>query len=152
MNLSVGSRYSYNSSTSDLTQDGFTESDVDIHIDASAYFGNFNVGINIVPIRGLQYQGISYNREMAVNSIYAYYRYRHFQFGLQWQNPLTGKAFLTQTYNLSKVHPGYNDYYIKDFNNMVLISVQYRFGIGNVYKKPNIFTQKASTDEILRAF
>lgn len=121
-------------------------------LNATGYFGPVNVSVSYMPVRGLQLQGYSYSRSMAVNSITAYYRYRNFQFGVIWQSPLTRRAYFNQTYSLSNVHPKYSEYYIKDFNNMVLLSVQYRFGFGDVYNKPNISTDKVSTTDVLIAY
>lgn len=123
-----------------------------VRFNASAYINDFNFSLDLTPIRGLQYQGAAYSREMVFNSISASYRYRNFQFGIQWQNPLTSKAFLTQTYYLSKVHPRYNEYYISDFNNMILFSVQYNASFGHSYKKPNVTTYKTAVKDIITAY
>lgn len=119
---------------------------------ASAYVDNFFFSLNIVPIRGLQFGGASYSRQMAFNSISAFYRHRGFQFGIQWQNPLTSKANLSQTYYFSKAHPQYSDYWIKKFNNMVLFSVQYNVSFSSSYNKQNVNTEKAGVNEVIKAY
>lgn len=120
-------------------------------LNASAYVGKFNFSLNYVPVRGLQYQGSFYTRQTASNSISAFYWWRGFQFGVRWRSPFMSKSNLNQRYNFSKVHPTYDEYYIGDFNNMILLTVQYNVSFGKSYSKQYINTRKTSVKDIITA-
>ena len=120
-------------------------------VNASAYIGKFYFSINWDPVRGLQHQGSFYTRSTPSNLISVFYRYRGFQFGARWRNPFMSKSNLTQRYRFSKVHPQYDEYYIKDFNNLILLSVQYNVSFGKSYNKQYINTRKVSVKDIITA-
>lgn len=150
VNVSVD--FGCNSFRLNLPDESISKSHMFCRVNASAYFGAFNVNLQCMPVRGIQYQGLMYTRQTAFNSISATYTYRRLQFGLSWQNPLTRKAVLSQRFGLSKVHPTQSEYCIKDFNNMVLLSVQYRLAVGKEFKKPRVSTGKVSTSDIITAY
>ena len=107
-------------------------------LNANAYFGPLTISARVDPIKGIQYGNNSYTYYRAFNYLSVNYRYKDLLFGIEWQNPMTKRAFFDQIYGLSKVHPTIETYEIKNFNNMILFTLQYQLKFGNRYKKPSV--------------
>ena len=115
-------------------------------LNANAYFGPLNISARVDPIKGIQYGNNSYTYYRAFNYLSLSYRYKNFLFGIEWQNPMTNRAFFDKIYGLSKVHPTIDTYEIRNFNNMILFSVQYQLKFGNRYKKSSIKFSNVRTE------
>lgn len=147
--ISLSADLSYNQFWVNTTEGSVSRGRLDLRFYGSAYFGPFSIYLNLTPIRGLGFNPSSYTyyRQLADTYIGISYRYKHFQFGLQSQNLFAKKANFIQTYHLSKIHPRYEEYCIKNFNNMILFSIQYLIDFGHKYTKPNINSHRVNTEK-----
>lgn len=128
MNLSVGSRYSYNSSTSDLTQDGFTESDVDIHSHQVYVYGKFgwsNRGFSIIGSPGVRYYSTDNG---TINESYC-----------RWRGVISASQNITNNISANytvSVDPAYPT--LRDYSTVIQRIDEFSAQTGNPYLKQSL--------------
>lgn len=109
----------------------------ELGMDINFYYKRWSGSLSYAPIMAYQFYGDSFTINNPYNGVSLMYNLNHWQFGISYRNPFTSKANRIRNYSLSKVHRTVSEYHIGDFNNLVLLSVQYRANFGTSFKKAN---------------
>lgn len=104
-------------------------------ISANAYFGNWTIFASYLLAPQYSVYGQRFIRQTRNDYIGARFRWRNFNFSAMLWNPFTKKGLYNESYTLSKVHPYKESYCIKDFANMVELTIVYRVNFGKLFQK-----------------
>lgn len=115
-------------------------------ISANAYFGNWTIFANYAIAPRYSLDGRTFCRDIRFDYFGANYRWKDFSFGAKVINAFTRKGFYQQTETPSKVRPVHNTFYIKDFANMVELSIVYRVNFGKTFNRANRTLQNGGID------
>ena len=99
------------------------------------YWGNWNVSGSITLFPQYGFNGTSIYQSIRSFYMGAGYKWKNWNFNCMLSNPFTKRGFYQKTQDISSVHPVKEEYCIKDFANMVTVSVQYRVNFGKIFEK-----------------
>lgn len=107
------------------------------NVSANAFWGNWTVFADFDILPQYRMSGNSMSESARFNSIGVQYRYNKWFFKCFVANPFTRRGYKTENFTVSDVRPSYNETYIKDNANMVVLGVTYRTNFGKSMKKAN---------------
>ncbi len=102
-----------------------------------AYWRNWQLFVQFMPIRPDMLSGTQIYRQIGFNSITLSYNWNKWSFSAQLDYPFSHHGFHQRSWEISNVRPESRDYYIKDQQNMVSLSVTYSTSFGRMLQKPN---------------
>ena len=103
-------------------------------VSANVYIGNWTIYANYAIAPRYSLDGRTFCRDIRFDYFGTKFRWRDFSFGAKIINAFTRKGFYQVTDTPSKVKPIYNEFYIKDFANMVELTIVYRVNFGKSYQ------------------
>lgn len=114
-----------------------TDSSVYSSVSANAYFGNWTIyaSVDIAPMHSIY--GTTFYKSQMYNNAGVSYKWKNWNFECSINNPLTKRGSYQKQWEASDAHLLNQEFCIKDFNNMVMLTVQYRINFGDKFKKAN---------------
>lgn len=101
-----------------------------------AYWRNWQIFVQFMPVRPDMLSGTQIYRQIGFNSVTLSYNWNQWSFSAKLDYPFSPHGFHQRSWELSNVRPESRDYYIKDQQNMVSLSVTYSTSFGRSLNKP----------------
>lgn len=122
------------------------DSHIYISTSLNAYWGNWTAFANYTISPQYNLDGVTFCSNPRYNYIGVKYNLKRWNFGCSAINPFTKKGFYQKARTISRINPSSTEYYIKDFANMVELSIKYRINFGKTLKKANRSLQNTGLD------
>lgn len=101
----------------------------------NAYWGNWRFYIFSDFASRASYYGTEFYKGARQDYLGASYKLKNWDFSCMFAYPFCKRGMFQKEENVSKVHPSRREFYIKDFSNMVQLTIQYRVNFGKAFEK-----------------
>lgn len=104
-------------------------------VSMNVYWGGWTLFANVDIVPRYSIYGTSLYKSWTYNYIGARYKWKNWNFECNINNPFVKRGSFQKTWNTTPAYTSYEEMCIRDFNNMVSLTVQYRINLGKAFKK-----------------